>query len=138
MPTQQDIEDDRRNPSNDGPLRSNIAPSHISRPKDASPNYAQVDVDNENVHFEMVPAGREFMLWLTIRRGISPQLASASLRKIADLIDHHGQVLLGLLKDKHSCPSSDDEPNLGSQRLDYDDKGNLVYPVASVSQTSAN
>jgi hypothetical protein len=138
VPTQQDIENDCRNATNDGPLRSNIAPSQVSRPKDASADYAQVDVDNENVHFEMVPAGSEFMLWLIIRRGISPQLASTSLRKIADLIDHHGQLLLGLLKDKQSCLNSDGEPNLGSQRLDYDDKGNLVYPVASESRTWAN
>ena len=81
MPTQQDIENDSRNASNNGPV---------------------------------------------------------SLRKITDLIDHHGQVLLGLFKDKQSCLNSDDELNLGSQRLDYDDKGSLVYPVASEMRTWAN
>lgn len=136
MLTEQGIENDSRHASNDGPLRSNIAASHVLRPKDAIADYAQVDVDTENVHFEMVPVGSKFMLWLTIRRGISPQLAATSLRKIADLIDHDGQVLLGFLNDKQRCTNSHGEPNLGSQRLDFDDKGNLVCPVCIVESDS--
>jgi hypothetical protein len=40
----------------------------------------------------------ELLPWPALCRGFEPELASASLRMIADLIDRHGKKLLNLLK----------------------------------------
>src|SRR6187401_3056688 len=51
------------------------------------PVYPELDADGDHVHFEMVPMGGDSILWLTLRRGITSELAATSLRKIADLIE---------------------------------------------------
>jgi hypothetical protein len=90
--------------------------------------YPEVDADGDHVHFEMVPMGGDSLLWLTIRRGITPELAAASLRKIADLIDRHGMQLLHLLEGKEGSISADGEVIPGPLRLNYDEHGDLVFP----------
>jgi hypothetical protein len=90
--------------------------------------YPEVDADGDHVHFEMVPMGGDSLLWLTIRRGLSPQLAASSLRKIADLIDRHGEKLLQLLEGKEGCLSAQGELLSGPLRLGYDENGDLIIP----------
>src|SRR5690349_7159209 len=90
--------------------------------------YPEVDADGDHVHFEMVPMGGESLLWLTIRRGTTPELAAASLRKIANLIERHGTQLLNLVEGREGAFSSQGELVSGPLRLEYDKYGDLVFP----------
>jgi hypothetical protein len=98
--------------------------------------YPEVDADGDHVHFEMVPMGGDSLLWLTIRRGTTPELASASLRKIANLIERHGMQLLNLVEGKEGSFSSKGELVSGPLRLEYDKNGDLVFPPQSLPQES--
>jgi hypothetical protein len=90
--------------------------------------YPELDADGDHVHFEMVPMGGDSLLWLTIRRGITPQLAASSLRKIANLIDRHGLELLNLAEGNEGSVGSKGDLISGPLRLDYDDNGDLIIP----------
>jgi hypothetical protein len=90
--------------------------------------YPEVDADGDHVHFEMVPMEGDSLLWLTIRRGLTPDLAAASLRKIADLIDRHGEKLLQLLEGNEGSVGSSGELVPGPLRLGYDENGDLIIP----------
>lgn len=102
----------------------------IPTTRDAAGNilYPEVDADGDHVHFEMVPMGGDSLLWLTIRRGLTPELAASSLRKIADLIDRHGQELLNLLEGNEGSISAAGDVIAGPLRLSYDENGDLVIP----------
>jgi hypothetical protein len=110
------------------PHVSDLEQFAVTRDKDGNVIYPEVDADGDHVHFEMVPMGGESLLWLTMRRGTSPKVASASLRKIADLIDRHGQRLLKLLEGKEGSFNAEGEIVSGPLRLDYDENGDLVFP----------
>jgi hypothetical protein len=99
-----------------------------SRDADGRVLYPEVDADGDHVHFEMVPMGGDSLLWLTIRRGTSPQLAASSLRKIAALIERHGASLLQLLEGNEGSISAEGEVISGPLRLDYDAHGDLILP----------
>ena len=90
--------------------------------------YPEVDADGDHVHFEMVPMGGESLLWLTVRRGLTPELAASSLRKIADLIDRHGERLLDLLEGHEGSIDAEGAVVCGPLRLDYDANGDLIIP----------
>jgi hypothetical protein len=90
--------------------------------------YPELDADGDHVHFEMVPMGGDSLLWLTIRRGTTPQLAASSLRKIADLIDRHGLELLNLSEGNEGSLGARGELISGPLRLDYDENGDLIIP----------
>jgi hypothetical protein len=90
--------------------------------------YPELDADGDHVHFEMVPMGGDSLLWLTIRRGISPQLAASSLRKIAGLIERHGSSLLQLVEGSEGSINSEGDVVSGPLRLDYDANGDLIIP----------
>jgi hypothetical protein len=91
--------------------------------------YPELDADGDHVHFEMVPMDGDSLLWLTIRRGTSPELAASSLRKIADLIDRHGDQVLTLLQGGEGSFSAQGEIISGPLRLDYDENGDLIIPA---------
>jgi hypothetical protein len=57
-----------------------------------------VDADGDHIHFGTVSMGGDSRISLTIRRGIPRNVAASSLRKIAELIDRHGEKLLDLLE----------------------------------------
>lgn len=99
-----------------------------SRDESGSIVYPELDADGDHVHFEMVPMGGDSLLWLTIRRGTTPQLAATSLRKIADLIDRHGERVLSLLEGGEGSFSTEGDLISGPLRLDYDENGDLVLP----------
>jgi hypothetical protein len=90
--------------------------------------YPELDADGDHVHFEMVPMSGDSLLWLTVRRGISPPLAASSLRKIADLIDRHGDGLLQLMQGNEGSFSTTGDLISGPLRLAYDENGDLVIP----------
>lgn len=90
--------------------------------------YPELDADGDHVHFEMVPMQGDSLLWLTIRRGTPPKLAASSLRKIADLIERHGDRVLTLLQGGEGSFSATGEMISGPLRLDYDAHGDLVIP----------
>jgi hypothetical protein len=90
--------------------------------------YPELDADGDHVHFEMVPMGGDSLLWLTIRRGTTAQLAASSLRKIADLIDRHGLELLNLAEGREGSFGSKGDLISGPLRLDYDENGDLIIP----------
>jgi hypothetical protein len=90
--------------------------------------YPEVDADGDHVHFEMVPMSGESLIWLTIRRGLTPQLAASSLRKIAGLIDRHGEKLLQLSAGNEGSFGALGEVVPGPLRLDYDENGDLIIP----------
>jgi hypothetical protein len=91
--------------------------------------YPELDADGDHVHFEMVPMGGDSLLWLTIRRGTTPELAASSLRKIANLIDRHGLALLNLTEGNEGSVGSKGELTSGPLRLDYDENGDLIIPT---------
>jgi hypothetical protein len=90
--------------------------------------YPELDADGDHVHFEMVPMQGDSLLWLTIRRGTSPKLAAGSLRKIADLIERHGDRVLTLSQGGEGSFSATGDMISGPLRLEYDDHGDLVIP----------
>jgi hypothetical protein len=98
--------------------------------------YPELDADGDHVHFEMVPMGGDSILWLTIRRETTPKLAAASLRKIADLIDRHGQALLNLMEGHAGSVSATGEIISGPLRLEYDENGDLVIPPLPAQERS--
>ena len=85
------------------------------RKSEKSRLYPDLDSDGDYVHFEMTPSDGDSLLWLTLCRGITPERAAMSLRKIADLIDREGLGLLKVLEGK-------DEP----VRLSYNEAGDIV------------
>jgi hypothetical protein len=91
--------------------------------------FPELDGDGDHVHFEMVPMSGDSLLWLTIRRGTSPELAASSLRKIADLIERHGALILTMLQGGEGSFSSNGEMVSGPLRLDYDENGDLIIPT---------
>jgi hypothetical protein len=91
--------------------------------------YPEVDADGDHVHFEMVPMSGDSLIWLTIRRGLTPQIAASSLRKLADLIDRNGQELLNLLEGREGSFNSKGDVIPGPLRLDYDENGDLIIPA---------
>lgn len=100
----------------------------VTRDDAGRPIYPELDADGDHIHFEMVPMGGDSLLWLTMRRGITPQLAATSLRKIANLLDRHGLQLLNLAEGKAGSLDSTGEVISGPLRLDYDEHGDLVVP----------
>lgn len=56
-------------------------------------------------------------------------MAANSLRKIAALIDRHGDRLLTMLEGKEGSFDTLGELIDGPLRLDYDEHGDLVIPV---------
>jgi hypothetical protein len=93
--------------------------------------YPELDADGDHVHFEMVPMGGDSLLWLTIRRGITPELAATSLRKIADLIERHGFEVLQLPEGGEGSIGTQGELIAGPLRLDYDENGDLIIPSSA-------
>ena len=100
----------------------------VTRDDAARPIYPELDADGDHVHFEMVPMGGDSLLWLTIRRGISPEIAAASLRKIASLLDRHGRDVLNLSQGSEGSVSAAGDVISGPLRLDYDENGDLIIP----------
>ena len=100
----------------------------VTRDDVAHPIYPELDSDGDHVHFEMVPMGGDSLLWLTIRRGTSPQIAAASLRKIANLLDRHGPEVLNLTEGSEGSVSAAGDVIPGPLRLDYDENGDLIIP----------
>ena len=99
-----------------------------TRGQDDSVLYPELDADGDHVHFEMVPMEGTSLLWITIRRETPPALAAQSLRKIADLIDRHGEELLTRLEGATGSFSSEGRVVDGPLRLGYDINGDMVIP----------
>lgn len=89
--------------------------------------YPELDADGDHVHFEMVPMEGMSRLWITIRRETSPSQAAQSLRKIADLIDRHGELLT---RKQGAMGSFSSEGHVvdGPLRLGYDQNGDMIIP----------
>jgi hypothetical protein len=100
----------------------------LTRDDTGRPVYPELDADGDHVHFEMVPMGGDSLLSLTMRRGITPELAATSLRKIANLIERHGLDLLNLAEGKEGSIDSKGDVISGPLRLDYDEHGDLIIP----------
>jgi hypothetical protein len=90
--------------------------------------YPELDGDGDHLHFEMVPMSGESLLLLTISRGTTPALAANSLRKVASLIDRHGDRLLRLHQGNQGSFGNRGELIDGPLRLEYDEHGDIVIP----------
>jgi hypothetical protein len=110
------------------PGKSAVDRIPTSRGPEGQVLYPEVDADGDHVHFEMVPMGGDSLLWLTIRRGLTPKLAADALRKIADLIDRHGESLLRMLEGSEGTLSASGDVIPGPLRLGYDENGDLIIP----------
>ncbi len=77
--------------------------------------FPDLDADQDHVHFEMTPPDGDSLLWLTLRRGIYPQRAAASLRKLADFIEREGTGLFDLVEGREA-----------PMRLAYNQDGDIV------------
>jgi hypothetical protein len=99
-----------------------------TRGKNDTVLYPELDADGDHVHFEMVPMEGTSLLWITIRREIPPALAAQSLRKIADLIDRHGEELLSRRQGDVGSFSSEGQVVDGPLRLGYDENGDMIIP----------
>jgi hypothetical protein len=128
MSDQQNTEKLGLNLSLQRPMTSDLEQIPVTRDKAGNVIYPELDADGDHLHFEMVPMGGESLLWLTMRRGTTPELASASLRKIADLIDRHGQKLLTLLEGNKGSFNAEGDVVSGPLRLGYDENGDIVFP----------
>jgi hypothetical protein len=113
------------------PQSEDLTPFRPSRDQGGKIVYPELDADGDHVHFEMVPMGGDSLLWLTIRRGTTAELASNSLRKIADLLDRHGMQLLNLQEGNEGSFSSEGDIVSGPLRLEYDENGDLILPIES-------
>jgi hypothetical protein len=89
---------------------------------------AEFDADGDHIHFEMVPMRGDSLMWLTIRRGTTPELAVASLRKIADLIERYGTTILNLPEGNEGAVDAEGKLIPGPLRLSYDENGDLCLP----------
>ena len=107
--------------------------SRIPESRDDQGNviYPELDADRDHVHFEMVPMRGESLLWLTMRKGIDPKLASDSLRKIAGLIERHGMKILNMQEGKEGSFSAQGALIDGPLKLGYDENGDLAFPDAA-------
>lgn len=103
------------------------------RREDGAAIYPELDGDGDHLHFEMVPMSGESLLWLTIRRGTTPALAASSLRKVASLIDRHGDRLLRLQGGNAGSFGNSGEVIDGPLRLEYDEHGDIIIPGAKDS-----
>ena len=112
------------------PLAGEAERIPVTRDDAGRPLYPELDGDGDHVHFEMVPMGGDSILWLTVRRGVTPELAATSLRKIADLIERHG-VVLQLPEGGEGSIGKHGELITGPLRLDYDQNGDLIIPPAN-------
>ena len=90
--------------------------------------YPEMDADGDHIHFEMVPMRGESLLWLTIRRSTTPETASTALRKIANLIDRHGDKVFALLRGDRGSFRHNGEIQEGPLNLKYDKNGDLIIP----------
>ena len=99
-----------------------------SRGREGEIIYPEMDADGDHIHFEMVPMRGESLLWLTIRRGTTPEAATVALRKIADLIDRHGDTVLSLPNEGGGSFSPEGEFVEGPLKLKYDENGDLIIP----------
>jgi hypothetical protein len=104
--------------------------SRIPESRDGQGNviYPELDADRDHVHFEMVPMGGDSLLWLTLRKGIAPQLASDSLRKLAGLIHRHGTTIKNMAEGMEGSFSSEGALVKGPLKLKYDENGDLILP----------
>lgn len=102
-----------------------------TRGEDDSVLYPELDADGDHVHFEMVPMVGTSQLWITIRRETSPAVAAQSLRKIADLIDRHGDELLSRQRGDVGSFSTEGRVVDGPLRLGYDADGDMIIPNQS-------
>jgi hypothetical protein len=93
--------------------------------------YPELDADGDHVHFEMVPMEGKSLLWITVRREMSPAAAADSLRKIADLIDRNGDRLLSQLRGDVGSFNSEGDIVDGPLRLCYDQNGDMIIPEPS-------
>jgi hypothetical protein len=100
-----------------------------SRDDDGQVLYPEMDADGDHVHFEMVPMEGDSLIWLTVRRETAPRAAAASLRKIADLLDRHGQRVLNLQEGATGSFDCDGGVVDGPLRLGYDENGDLIIPL---------
>jgi hypothetical protein len=130
MSTKKDPEQLGLNLSIQRPEQVDLDRMPVSRDAVGKVIYPEVDADGDHVHFEMVPMEGESLLWLTMRRGTTPEIAASSLRKIADLIDRHGQRLLTLTEGNEGSIDASGELVSGPLRLDYDENGDLIFPGA--------
>jgi hypothetical protein len=100
----------------------------VTRDDAGRPLYPELDADGDHVHFEMVPMDGDSILWLTLRRGITPGLAATSLRKLANLIERYGLEVLQLPEGDKGSIGKHGELIPGPLRLDYDENGDLIIP----------
>ncbi len=99
-----------------------------TRGKGNSVLYPELDADGDHIHFEMVPMEGTSQLWITIRRETLPAVAAQSLRKIADLIDRHGDGLFSRRRGQVGSFSSEGQVVDGPLRLGYDENGDIMVP----------
>ena len=109
------------------PVAEDVTRLPTARGENDTVLYPELDGDGDHVHFEMVPMEGTSRLWITIRRETSPAQAAQSLRKIADLIDRHGE-LLNRKQGAAGSFSSEGHVVDGPLRLGYDQNGDMIIP----------
>jgi hypothetical protein len=87
---------------------------------------SEIDAEGHHTTYEMGPMAGDYLLDLTIRRGVSARTAAALLRKLADRLERHGGALLSMPQGGEGFFNDRGEPEADPLPLPRDENGDVI------------